>query len=93
MPRGFGKDLTHEKTQMFTKRCAEPYAGASDQITRKSMVICTTWRQHRRSPPPTVWQNTTRKQYPDIITAGEEGDTPVLHQQLPPAGRLYSGYF
>ena len=46
-----------------------------------------------RSHDATAWPSTTCKRYPDIITADKNGETPVLHQQLPPARGLHGGHF
>ena len=71
-----GEDLTHEKTQEFTKEVLNHMRRASGDDTRKSTEICTTWRQHRQSPRPTVWQNTTKSSIRISSPPDKPGDTP-----------------
>ena len=40
------------------------------------MATSTIWRLLLQSLPLTVWQSMIRERYPDIITAGKEGETP-----------------
>ena len=40
------------------------------------MEICTIWRQPRQNPQPTALAKHDKERYPDIKTAGNEGDTP-----------------
>lgn len=87
-----GKGLEDPKTQQFTK---EVLNHMRERLSDYQEEYGDLYNLEATPAESTAYRlaKHDRAKWPDIKTAGHEGDTPVLPQQLPSAGGLYRGYF
>lgn len=81
-------DMADEKTQKFTK---DVLNHMRERLSDYQEEYGELYNLEATPAESTAYRlaKHDKKHYPDIITAGHEGDTPSLYQQLSPAGRLY----
>ena len=74
--RWIRKDMTQPECQRFTREVLDHMRGAACRTIRRSMATSTIWRL--LLPESTTYRlaKHDKERYPDIITAGKEGETP-----------------
>ena len=87
-----GEDMSHEKTQQFTKEVLEHMRSRLSDYQEQYGDLYNLEATPAESTAYRLAKH-DKKRWPEIKTAGKPGGYPLLHQLLPSAGGLYFGYF